>query len=69
MDEDELEYFEYDHIHLGCLGCGSIFPSNEIFNGCCPICDSPEITTFEDVLAYVIDHKEFMQEMGLAEED
>lgn len=68
MDED-YDDFEYEPISLGCLDCGSIFPSHELFGGCCPICDSPNITTFEDVLSYVIEHKQFMQEVGLAEED
>lgn len=69
MEEDELIVDDFDSIHLGCLSCGSIFPANEIYGGGCPICESSEITTFEDVLAYVIDHKEFMEEMGLGEGD
>ena len=68
MDE-ECDDFEYGYVHLGCLECGTVFPSNELFGGCCPICDSPDVTTFEDVLSYVIEHKQFMQEMGLAEEN
>lgn len=69
MDEDDILIDDTDCRNLGCLDCGSVFPINEIYGGGCPICESSNITTFEDVLNYTIEHRAFLEQMGLAEED
>lgn len=69
MEEDEDFDLYYEHLQLGCLGCGAVFPSNELYGGRCPICESSEITTFEDVLDNYREHLRVLKEMGLDTEE
>lgn len=69
MEEDEDFDLYYEHLQLGCLGCGAVFSSNELYGGRCPICESNEITTFEDVLDNYREHLRILKEMGLDTEE
>lgn len=68
MEEDyDDDYFS--HLRMGCYDCGSIFDATDLYEGRCPICDSNNVATFEEALEVAREHKRFMQDMGLAEEE
>lgn len=56
-------------LQLGCMECGSIFNVEDIYGGGCPVCEAQSITTFEDLLAYVREHRQFMEQLGLGDDD
>lgn len=66
MDEDE--YNDIDIVRLGCMDCGSIFEYADLYGGRCPICNGHQVTTFEDLLGYVMEHREYMETLGLLDE-
>ena len=68
LEDEFLDRLPSDYV-LGCMECGCTFPVEELYKGGCPVCESPKIATFEDVLSYVIEHRDFMDQMGLGEDD
>lgn len=53
---------------LGCMDCGSLFELDDVYGGACPMCESTNITTFADLISYVREHRDFMESMGLLDD-
>ena len=65
MDDDD----DYYNIPLGCLECGTVFETVDLYEGRCPVCRSEKVVTFEQALAKAIEHTSYMQSIGLDEVD
>lgn len=73
IDEDEefLKQLEREESYeVGCSSCGMILLACDANEGyLCPSCGSPNLLTFNEAIAELVDQRNFLEQVGLEYDD